>query len=203
MSNHIYLGNLKNKKKKKTLTNITLAVFVIFSLIYLYISSTIGIYINGDFYRKSPSLTNINYYAVSSSADIQNIELISNIDKSYLIKIDGESAIVSNIVYDKENDTYSMDIIEGEFKDGELFGLDKNQFAKIALQETEVRRQPIHYYIIPFLLLLSLSLLRKYSTEIHNKLFKDKLFSEKYFSLIDYLPIYFAYIIMAILTITL
>ncbi len=203
MSNHIYLGNIKNKKKIKFISNFTLAIFIIFSAIYLYMASTIGIYINDEFLKKSPSLTTINYYAVSSNSNIQHIQLTNNIDKRYLIQIDENSAIISDIVHNKEDDSYDINVIQGEVVGDKMLGLSLNDFGKIALQENEVRRQPIYLYIVPLLFLITLSLLRKYAIEIHNKVFKGKIFSDKYFSIIDYLPIYFAYIVMALLTITL
>ncbi len=201
MSNHIYLGNIKNKKRLKLITNITIGLFIIFSAVYLYMASTIGIYVNGYFFKKSPSLTTINYNSISSNSAIENINLKSNIDGSYEINIDDETIVISNISNDAQNTTF--DILEGEMIDDNFAGVNSSDLALIALQKLEARRQPIILYIIPLLILSSMALFRHYSTEIHQKLFKDKIFSEKYFTFVDYLPIYTSYIFMLLLTITL
>ncbi len=203
MSNHIYLGNIKNKKKIKFISKLTLGIFIVFSAVYLYMASTIGIYVDGEFLKKSPSLITINYYAVSASSPIQNIQLTNNIDESYTIIIDEETLVISNIEYISDSSTYNFDVIEGEVVNNELLGINLDELAQIALQKNEIRRQPIYLYIIPLILLIIMALIRKYSTEIHNKIFKGKVFSDKYFSFIDYLPIYTAYIVIALLTISL
>ncbi len=200
MSNHIYFGNIKNKKKIKLISNITLGVFVVFSAIYLYMASTIGIYVYDDFFKKSPSLTEINYNAVSNSSPIQNIKLTNNIDESYTIEIDGNIINILDIETLPDGTIASIEVDTYEYLSADINDI---QLAEIALQKNEVRRQPIYLYIVPLIILIAVTLFSKYSTEIHSKLFKDRVFTDKYFTFIDYLPIYLAYIIIALLTITL
>ncbi|MEG1782249.1 MAG: hypothetical protein RR253_03255 [Oscillospiraceae bacterium] len=172
----------EKENSAKLIRNIAVAfVFVVWLLIYLFLFSSKGIYLNDNFYKKSPTIKNISYNAVKSRAIPQNILMTKHIGTAYTFVIDGQS--VDFTLSSLENGEATA-VVEGYAGD-EFMGISLTDLAKIALQKDETIRGRLPSFLCVLALVILALLAKLNAAKLYGIKNKTKVPGEKYFLYFD------------------
>ena len=170
------MKNFLTKHSIKFTRHLAFSVFlVLYLVVFAFLFTQKGIYLDGGFYKKSANLTKITYTAASPNCDFEQITLQKFIDKS-LITVDGqyEVSVFSSgsfhtvVSVDSNLETFSAD------------------WVRIASQEAEGIRgfgskSRIAVPAIYILLFLS----RKYNVQLYTLFNRGKAAGENYYRVFD------------------
>ena len=156
--------------------NIKRSIFIIFLfIVYIVVFCNIffakGIFINGEFYKKSANLTTVTYSSYSLNCTFDVIKLEKQLSKS-IIKID---------------DKYSFELENGVCSPTSLpENITCDDLINIASQQNETTfKLGTKHWQIPIIIFAVLFLLKFNSTKIYYILNKNKAPKENYYKITD------------------
>lgn len=194
MNNFIYFEQFRRAKAKaesewpdkfegkRLLRNILVVlVLAVWLVIYFVLFSTKGIYVNDNFYRKSPNITQINYYAANRSTLPQEIVLKKNIGHSFTFIIDGQTL---DVVVDTDANGNAIAVAEDYTADN-FQGVHLSDLAMIAAQKSETIRGRWTSLALVVLLVIASLAAKLNAGRLYTLKSKTKVPSERYYMFFD------------------